>query len=222
MPRAGSAVQSLVNLGMADVSDVAEILEQEVLTQALSDIYKVSSFIPDEQLMRIPGGMAFYGAGVQSNILKRSDILGDYEFEWIGAQQFQDDSQRAQRSLIMLNMLANPQVQQQLAGQGYAVNLAEMIQYIWRHTLGERGLSNILVQMEQAPMALQQPGVPGGQPMPGAPGAGNGAAPPTASGSSGAPGTSTNGQQNGAQAQSPMPGLAYQLPQPQSGFVQQR
>ena len=220
MPRAGSAVQSLVNLGMADVSDVAEILEQEVLTQALSDVYKVSSFIPDEQLMRIPGGMAFYGAGVQSNILKRSDILGDFEFEWIGAQQFQDDSQRAQRSLIMLNMLANPQVQQQLAGQGYAVNLAEMIQYIWRHTLGERGLTDILVQMPpvRGPLGPMQPGVPGGQPMPGAP-ATNGAQAPPAAGPSGTPGT--NGAQ-APQAQSPMPGLAYQLPQPQSGFLQQR
>jgi hypothetical protein len=218
MPRAGFAMQGLVNLGMSDIADVAEVLEQEILTQALSDVYKVSNFIPDDQLMRIPGGAAFYGSGVKSNILRRQDILGDYEFEWVGAQQFQDDSQRAQRSLIMLNMLANPQVQQQLAQQGYAVNLAEMIQYIWRHTLGERGLSNILVQMP--PM---QPGVPGGQPMPGAPPAANGtAAPATARGSSGTSGTNSAQapQQNGASA--PMPGLSYQLPQPQSGFIQQR
>lgn len=200
MPRAGFAVNNLITLGMSDITDVAEILEQEILTLALSDVYKISNFIPDDQLMRIPGGQAFYGSGVKSNILRRQDILGDYEFEWIGAQQFQDEAQRAQRSLIMLNLVTNPQVQQQLAQQGYMIDLPELIQYIWRSTLGERGLSKILQPLPMQPV----PGVPGSE-VPGMSGI------PTP------PGT-PQPSPNGASAP-PMGGLSYNLPAVTQGFV---
>jgi hypothetical protein len=157
MPRAGGAVNNLIELSMADVQDVAEIIEQEVLTAGLSDIYKVaSSFIPDSQLMRIPGGAAFYH-GQQSTVLKKTDILGDYEFEWVGSLQFQDDSQRAQRLLIFLNLM--PQIAPFLQQQGYAPNMVELLRMIWRYGLGERGLSDVVVpiqQLQQQTMAEQQ------------------------------------------------------------------
>src|SRR4030095_5275113 len=50
MPRAGFAVQDLINLGMADIQDVAEVIEQEILTTGLADVYRVSQlFIPEGQ-----------------------------------------------------------------------------------------------------------------------------------------------------------------------------
>ena len=149
MPRAGNAVSNLVNLSMADIRDMAELIEQEVLTPGLGDIYKVSSsFIPDSQLMRIPGGKGLY-----DNILKGSDISGDYEFEWVGSLQFQDDAARAQRLMIFLNLM--PQLSPMLQQQGYAFDTVELIQMIWRYGLGERGLRKVVVKLAELQQKIQ-------------------------------------------------------------------
>lgn len=151
MPRAGGAMMEMVNLSMADVKDGAELLEG-ILTDGLSDIYKVSSFIPDSQLMKIPGGKVLYhGSDKQSNILKSTNIKGDYEFEWIGSQQFQEESQRAERGMQFLQAL--PQLLPYLQQQGYTVNFVELLQFTWRYVLGERGLNKVVIQM---PPAMQQ------------------------------------------------------------------
>jgi len=156
MPRAGFAMNALLEMGLADIQDIAEMIEQEVLTPSLGDIYKVSSqFIPDDQLMRIPGGIALY-AGQQSTLLKRQDILGDYEFEWVGSLQSQDNAMRAQRSLIFFNLLANPQIIQIMQAQGYAPNFVELIKFIWRDSLGERGLNEIVVPLTKLQQQVQQ------------------------------------------------------------------
>lgn len=149
MPRAGFAMNALLEMGLADVKDLAELIEQEVLTPGLSDIYKVASFfIPEDQMMLVPGGQALYNT-TQSSILKKENILGDYEFEWIGSLQSQDESMRAQRSMIFLNLLSNPQVIQTLQSQGYMPNLSALIQMIWRDSLGERGLKDVIVPVQQ-------------------------------------------------------------------------
>jgi hypothetical protein len=155
MPRAGDAVNNLINLGMADIQDFAEAIEQEVLTPALSDIYKVAQLIPDDQLMKIPGGNAFYAGGsLQSNAIKKKDITGDFEFEWIGSLQFQDDSARAQRLMIFLNLA--PQLMPLLESQGYTFNLAELIQTIWRSGIGERSLSKVVITTAEMSAELQK------------------------------------------------------------------
>lgn len=174
MPRAGFAAQSLIDLGMADIEDPAEMIEQEVLTPGLGDIYKVSSFIPDTQLMRIPGGKALYGQR-QSNVIRKQDLTGDFEFDWVGSLQFQDENVRAQRLMVFANMLGQPQIQQALAQQGVMVNWGELIPMIWRYGLGERGLNKILIQAPPPPMpslnpneeGAEQQAVPQGRGMPG-------------------------------------------------------
>lgn len=150
MPRAGFAAQSLIDLGMADNQDLAEMVEQEVLTPGLGDIYKVAAmFIPQSQLMRIPGGKVFYAKGdLESTILQKQDILGDVEFEWVGSLQFADESARAERLMTFVNMIAQPQFQQQLQQQGVIVNWSELIPMLWRYGLGERGLDRILIKQE--------------------------------------------------------------------------
>ncbi|MGL5936912.1 MAG: hypothetical protein ACRCZI_14955 [Cetobacterium sp.] len=145
MPRAGNAVNNLVSLAMADTQDLSELIEQEVLTPSLGDIYKVSvQFIPDDQLIRIPGGKSLTR---NSSSLKVEDIYGDYEFEWVGSLQFQDEQVRAQRMMIFLNML--PQLQPMLQQMGYGFNLVELIQNIWRYSLGERSLQKIILPLEE-------------------------------------------------------------------------
>ena len=205
MPRAGGAVQSLITLGMADLQDVAELIEQEVLTPALSDIYKVASqFIPPDQLMKIPGGSSLHG-----NILKTSDIIGDYEFEWVGSLQSQDQEQRAQRSLIFLNLL--PQLAPYLAQQGYAPNMVELVRMIWRDSLGERGLSDVVVpiaKLKQEAAAIATAGDTKSM-MKGD--AGN-TATDTSSGTD---------QANSSNGSGKVAGLQYNLPSITGGFVKQ-
>ena len=220
MPRAGQAVNNLITLGMSDIQDVAELIEQEVLTPSLSDIYKVSSqFIPQDQLMAIPGGQGLFG-----NILKPQDLIGDYEFEWVGALQFQDEQQRAQQLLMFLNMV--PQLAPLLGQQGYQFNLVELLKMIWRYGLGERGLLEVVTPLPPPPpgmpgMGGAPPGMPGmGQPpgMPqGAPGG-----PPGGPGSPGMPpggpgGTPRPGPQ-GAPPGPAVPGLAPRLPSVANGM----
>ena len=192
MPRSGGAVSSLISLSMADIQDISELIEQEVLTPALADIYKVSSqFIPEHQLMRIPGGEALYG-GQKSSILRRMDIIGDYEFDWVGSLQFQDEQQNAQRMMIWLNLI--PTLAPMLQQQGHMFNTVELVKLIWRYSLGQRGLSDIVVPIGQlsngqptAPQPLQQ--------------SNDGSVAPT---------------QGGGVA-----GLNYRLPKPTAGFVKQ-
>jgi len=176
MPRAGFAVHDIINLGMADIQDVAEVLEQEILTPGLGDIYKVAAlFIPEAQKMRIPGGQAFYdGLDRASTVIGVQDILGEYEFEWVGSLQFQNGSERAQQLMMFSNLLM--QMTPVLQQQGVAVNWKELIPMIWRYGLGERGLSKVLVDMPPQPMP-QQPGM-GGPGMP--PSGTNGASAPSA------------------------------------------
>ena len=103
--------------------------------------------------MRIPGGTGLYGS-----IMKREQILGDYDFEWIGSLQFQDESMRSQRLLIFLNMM--PQLAPYLQQQGYAPNMVELVKMVWRYGLGERGLSDVIVPI---PKLQQPPGQNGNQ-----------------------------------------------------------
>ena len=217
MPRSGSAVNNLVNLSMADVQDLAELVEQEVLTPSLSDIYKVSTkFIPDEQLMRIPGGKGLFQGKTVSSIVTKEDILGDYEFEWIGSLQSQDEEARSQRLLIFLNLMMNPQMVAGLQQQGYAPDLVELVRQVWRSGMGERGLHDVVVSLAELQMkaqraqaeqqlTLSQQVVQGG-------GAGQQTVP-----SQGQNGANTNG--NSVPSTNGVAGLNYTLPSATQGFV---
>src|SRR5262245_14777677 len=185
MPRAGQAVNNLITLGISDIKDLSEFIEQYVLTPSLSDIYKVASqFIPQDQLMAIPGGQGLFG-----NILKPQDIRGDYEFEWVGSLQFQDEQQRSQQLLIFLNMV--PQLGPILAQQGYQFNLPELLKMIWRYGLGERGLIDVVMPMPPPPPPGAMPGMGGGAP--GMPGMGPPQGPGQPQGAPGGPGMPPGG-----------------------------
>lgn len=224
MPRSGEAVSSLINLGMADIQDIAEVIEQEILTPGLSDLYKVANMIPDAQLMRIPGGQALYGAQdeIKSNVIRKRDIIGDYEFEWVGSLQFQDEAARAQRLMIFLNMA--PTLMPLLQQQGYTLNLPDLIQMIWRSGIGERGLSKVVVTMQEMQAIMQQQAADSGMPIGPQQGPTNlppeiqamidnlkGQAPPSSN-------SANNTQQNGKG----IPGLNLNLPQVTQGFVNRR
>lgn len=192
MPRAGGAMNNLVNLAMADTQDLSELVEQEVLTPSLGDVYHTVRFIPDSQLIKIPGGLSLTSKATN---LRKEDLTGEYEFEWVGSLQFQDDQIRAQRMMIFLNLL--PQLKPMLQEIGYGFNIAELVQTVWRYSLGERGLKNVILPLDELQKHLTEEQRQRGAGMQQEGGAAS---------------------QNGA---SPIGGLKYSLPNVTNGFVQQ-
>lgn len=157
MPRAGFAVDSLINLAMTDLEDVANTIEQELLTPGLSDIYHIfNEYVPNDQLIKIPGK-----ARDMIKAYTVDDLYGDYTFSWIGSLGFQDISTRADKFFQLLQLLANPQLSELLAQQGVRVDLATLVKFIYTLGIGERGLSNIIIpipqeELEQRAQNIQQ------------------------------------------------------------------
>lgn len=179
MPRAGYAVSSLIQLAMADITAVAEQLEDEILTPTLGDLYRLGIlFTLPEQGMRLPAVM-----GLPKQRFNMADLYGDYTFRWVGSLQAQDMQVKAQRMVTFMGMIAKmgPMIQQ----SGKKINLGLLLKRIWREGMSERGAETIIEDMNanDALMAmlmkagLGQPGGPGGGP--GAPGVGEGANPAT-------------------------------------------
>lgn len=198
MPRSGAAVNNLTTLAMADVMDMAKLIEQEALSLGLGDIFRVSEeFIPESQLILIPGAKSLFG---KSNLLRKQDFTdGNYQFRWVGSLQFQDEQIRAQRMLIFLNMI--PTLAPILQQQGYTFNIVELLQTIWRYSLGERSLSKIVMPITELQKTMSMEEIErnfnsmteGGQ----------------------------NGSTNGSKPPSSNGSLSYSVPSPTDGFVQQ-
>ncbi len=162
MPRAGFAVNSLVNLALTDHQDFADTMEQGILSYMLGDTWHcLIEYTPPSQILKIPGA-----AGKAAEYFTVADLYGDYTFTWLGTLQFQDQQQRADRFMQMFPILANPDVQAMAAAQGKKINLAGFLETMWADALGERGMSEIIMDMtpEELQMSQQQGQQPQGQP----------------------------------------------------------
>jgi len=147
MPRAGFAVNSLINLALSDIQDLADTVEQCLLSPGLSDIWHtLVEYTPKSQLFNIPGIAKQAG-----KYFTTSDLYGDYQFSWMGTLQFQDANTRADRLMKFLEILGNPQIAQILQSQGKQVDLGSLLEMIWMEGLGERGLRNVIIPAQQAP-----------------------------------------------------------------------
>jgi hypothetical protein len=138
MPRAGFAVSSLIGLSMSDIRDVAEKIEDEILTPMLQDFYRLTKeSIPAEQVARIPGSeMLRIGKRVSV-----SELRGAYNFRWVGTLQAQDQQVRAQRLLTLLNTIGK--IYPQMVTDGWKVDFGTLGKRIWRDGMGERGADTI-------------------------------------------------------------------------------
>jgi hypothetical protein len=158
-PRAGFAFSSMVNLSMADIKDMADCLEDKLLTPSLHDLYKLTVlFVPAEQVIRIPGTAAY-----KPQTMTTYDLYGGWSFRWVGQLQAQDMQVRGQRMQQFLQGVAP--LLEALQMQGSTMDLAQLVKMIWRDVLGERGFDRILVKLPPPPM------LPPGVTPPGAPGA---------------------------------------------------
>ena len=143
MPRAASGVNNLLSMTMADIEDVADIIETECLEPTVADQYRITKqFVPMSQVIKIPGTRDF-----PPQQLSSQDLAGDYVFYWNGSIASQNGPQRAQGLMQMATLLmqAAPIMQQ----QGYKINWADMGRMIWREGLGERGLNDIIQPMSE-------------------------------------------------------------------------
>ncbi len=157
MPRAGFAVNNLVNLSLADTEDSATCIEESLLTPGIGDIYHVTlEYIPTSQLIKIPGK-----AGNLPKVFNKLDLRGNYTFKWQCSLEFRDTQQVADSLTKLLEILANPQTMQLLQSQGKQVNFASLIQTLFVYSVGEEGLDDIII--DAPPMQPMQPqGMQGG------------------------------------------------------------
>jgi hypothetical protein len=157
-PRAGFAFSSMVNLSMADIKDMADIIEEKILTPALHDLYKLTILhVPTEQVIRIPGTAAY-----KPQAMTTYDLYGGWNFRWVGQLQAQDMQVRGQRMQQFLEGVAP--LTETLMMQGWTMDLAQLLKMIWRDVLGERGFDRILVKMPPPAMPGMAP--PGAGPPP--------------------------------------------------------
>src|SRR5262245_46385279 len=152
-PRAGFAFSSMVNLSMADIKDLADTIEEKLLTPALHDLYKLTIlFVPSDQVMKIPGTAAY-----RPQNLTTYDLYGGWTFRWVGHMQAQDMQVRGQRVQQFLQGVAP--ILPMLQEQGWNMNIAYLLKMIWRNVLGERGFDQIMTQMPpQPPPGMTPPG----------------------------------------------------------------
>ena len=145
MPRAGFAASTLTSLAMADIRDVAQTLEEEILSPMLSDLYTLAAlFIPRSQLIRVPGSQ-----NMAPKLLTIEDFVGEWAFQWVGSLQSQDMQVKAQRMVAFLGVMGKigPTVTQDLAERGKRLNWELLLKRMWRDSLGERGADSIITQM---------------------------------------------------------------------------
>lgn len=152
MPRAGFAISSLLNLSLADIKDAAQVVEDGILTPLLGDLYRLTlEYADPSQVIRIPGTQDW-----PARRFSVSELVGGWDFQWVGSLQAQDMQVKAQRMVAVLAMLGKvgPIVMQDLAARGKKLNWEALLKRIWRDGLGERGLDKIIEDM--TPEEVQQ------------------------------------------------------------------
>lgn len=143
LPRAGMAVQNLISLGLADITDTAIILETEILEPMMADLHRLLlAFTPASQVLQIPGTAAYASQSVTVE-----SLAGNFSFNWVGAQQLQAISSKATQLMQFYTTLAKlaPTLEQ----QGWAVKLGPLTKRVWRDALGERGVEDIVVPLSE-------------------------------------------------------------------------
>jgi hypothetical protein len=172
LPRAATAVTSLLQLAMADIKETAMILEHELLTPLLGDLHRVTlAFVPASQRFAVPGTMD-YGARTVS----LEDLAGNWHFEWMATASMDDMRSKLDGYLRVVEMFAK--AQPVLAQAGVQPNWPYMFRKLWREALGERGMSQALVPVPPPVAPPEGAGVPPGAPPGGPPGAAPPGAPP--------------------------------------------
>lgn len=175
LPRGSQAASTLINLASADIVEMAKVIEESVLTPTLQDLYNLTiAFVPPEQVTNIPGSEDFDPVAVSV-----ADLWGNWHYKWMGATKFQDtQSQAAGMMNLLQNLLrAAPALQ----SQGWQVDYGTIFRVLWKDTLGERRLANVIrkmtpdemaqtLQLMQAQAAATQSGKTAGSPPPGGPG----------------------------------------------------
>lgn len=155
LPRAGFAMTSLLNLSLADIKDAAQMIEDCILTPLLGDLYRLTvEYADPNQIVRIPGTQDW-----PARKFKVSDLVGGWDFQWVGSLQAQDMQVKSQRMVAVLGMLGKvgPTLLQDLQVRGKRLNWEALLKRIWRDGLGERGLDRIVEDLNpQEQQRLQQ------------------------------------------------------------------
>lgn len=158
LPRAGFAVSSLLSLSLADIKDAAILMEDDILTPLLGDLYQITvDRIPKQQVFKIPGTSNFE----KGRTLTPAQIAGDFEFVWVGSIQTQEFQVRSQRLVSMLDILGRygEVITRDLRIKNKQLNWTAILKRLWREGIGERGADSIIADItpqERAQLLAEQ------------------------------------------------------------------
>ena len=159
MPRAGFAMNNLLNLSLAEIESDADTMDQDINSLGLSDTFQcIQEYTPHSQVFRLPG----MNKGLPSAV-RMSQLYGDYAFQWEGSPGIEDAEQRANKLMQFFQLILNPQILpvllQQLAQTGETLDIAAGIKMMYAYGLSERGIGTIvrdLTPQEQQALQAQQ------------------------------------------------------------------
>lgn len=152
LPRAGFAVSSLLSLAQGDIKDAAQVIEDGLLSPLLGDLYRLLvQYTSQEVILQIPGSQDWPAQQVAM-----PDLIGEWDFQWVGSLQAQDMQVKAQRMVSFLGIMGKlgAVVVPDLQARGKRINWEAIMKIIWRQGLGERGLDKIIEDM--TPEEIQQ------------------------------------------------------------------
>lgn len=136
-----SGMQMLLAEGSVDIRDVVANIEQSVLVPLLERNHIMAmQFLDRSLVLKIAGAD---GATVLDTPIGVADLVGDYQFEWLGSLQALNTQVRGQQMINFLGMVAKlpPDA---LQSQNIEIDLKTLLRDIYGQGLGLRNAEGIV------------------------------------------------------------------------------
>jgi hypothetical protein len=136
-----SGMQLAITEAQIDVKEVVESVEVSVMVPFLRMTHSLAQqFMPDKLILQVAGAD---GASMVEKQITPQDVIGDFEFEWLGSVQSTNLQVRAQQLLTFFGIVSKipPEV---YASQNIEVDLKYLLREIYGTGLGMRGADRVI------------------------------------------------------------------------------
>jgi hypothetical protein len=151
--KTATSTQILQKNAQNPIQDMAEDIENDVMTPMLQMAFKNAQQFREKQVLAAVAG--------KSIEVSRAQLCIDAELRWMASSQAANNQMRAQQAMQFVPMVASPAIAQSLMAQGKMVNYEPLLRHVWTDGLGYRDFSQFIVPINMAAMMAGQPGQPG-------------------------------------------------------------
>jgi hypothetical protein len=140
-----AGMQMSISEGAVDLREVVEGVEDDVFQPTLARVHQLTEQFLDRSItLRIAGAD---GIALIETPVSVVDIIGDYEYEWLGSLQALNQQVRSQH---MVNFLAMAKDLQEVAqAQGFTIDLKYILREIWGTGMGLRGAERVVRDIQR-------------------------------------------------------------------------